>query len=184
MSDYTKGERDQLKNIALRLVRLRDFLISANLEQDKDTTQWFECLAQVKAIQGNGDNDVSFIACLMAKDYLTTQFDIDGFDVAAKAQGAAGLDIDLLSSDGKHIIGEVKTTVPYSGARNDLGAQQKESFKKDFAKLNAMPADYKFFFVTDKLTFEVVRRRYASQIPTVSVILLTTANTNGEQLKS
>jgi hypothetical protein len=111
----------------------------------------------------------------MAKAYLIREFgEIDDFDVSAKPQGAPGLDIDIQTRAGKRIIGEIKTTVPYSGARNDLGAQQKDAFQKDFAKLNTTPADYKYFFVTDSATYNIVKRKYASQIPGVQVIHLVT----------
>lgn len=42
---------------------------------------------------------------------------------------------------GKRVIAEIKTTVPYSGAINDLGAKQKEAFRSDFAKLINTVAD-------------------------------------------
>lgn len=173
MANYTADEQAYLQNAAKRLVQLRDFLNSTNIEEGADAVQWFECLAQVKAIQGNTSNTLSFIACLLAKEYLMTRFKIS-FDVATKPQGAPGLDIDLVdTASGKRIIGEIKTTVPYSGAKNDLGAKQKETFKRDFDKLNHTTADYKFFFVTDKASFEVVQRKYASQISGVEVVLLT-----------
>lgn len=69
--------------------------------------------------------------------------------------------------------GEQAYLLPYSGAKNDLGAKQKESFKHDFDKLNKTPAKHKFFFVTDTATFEVMQRKYASQIPEVKIVLLT-----------
>lgn len=174
MTNYTKGEQDYLQKIAKRLNQLRDFLDSADFEQDMHIGKWFECLSQVKAIQGNVNNNISFIACLMAKNYLAQRFDIKEFDISIKPQGAPGLDIDLKTADDERIIGEIKTTVPYSGAKNDLGAKQKETFQHDFNKLNTTPANHKFFFVTDRATFEVMQRRYASQIPGVNIVLLVT----------
>jgi len=113
------------------------------------------------------------MACLMAKAYLVKEFgEIDGFDVSAKPQGAPGLDIDVQTLKGQRIIGEIKTTVPYSGARNDLGAQQKQALMTDFSKLNKTTADYKYFFVTDSATYNIVKRKYANQIPGVQVIQL------------
>ena len=145
---------------------------STNFEQDLDIAQWFEYLAKVKLIQGNINNDISFIACMMAKNYLTQRFDISQFDVSIKPQGAAGLDIDLISTDGERIIGEIKTTVPYSKTKNNLGANQKKAFSNDFDKLNKTPANHKFLFVTDKVTFEVIQSRYSSIIPKVKIVLL------------
>jgi hypothetical protein len=108
----------------------------------------------------------------MAKNYLAQRFDIKEFDISIKPQGAPGLDIDLKTANDERIIGEIKTTVPYSGAKSDLGAKQKETFKHDFDKLNTTAAHHKFFFVTDRATFEVVQRRYIEQIPGVKVVLL------------
>jgi hypothetical protein len=173
MINRTDGEQTYLQNITQRIILLREFLKAIDLEYDKDTGQSFEHLAQIKAIQGNINNDISFIACLMAKDYLAAKFKIGSVDMAAKPQGASGLDIDLITSDGEHIIAEIKATVPYSGAKNDLGAKQREAFRHDFNKLNNTQADHKFLFVTDKTTFNIVQHKYISQIPGVKVVLLT-----------
>jgi hypothetical protein len=71
---------------------------------------------------------------------------------------------------GERIVGEIKTTVPYG--KNDLGAQQKTTFRKDFKKLNEANAPHKFFFVTSRRTFEIMQARYAHLIPDVQIILL------------
>ncbi len=126
----------------------------------------------MKEITGNASNGMSFVAALMAKDYLYRVLPMQSFDAAAKAQGAPGLNIDERTVDGSRVIGEIKTTTPYMG--NDLGAQQKVTFKKDFEKLNNTQADYKFFFVTDPMTFRIVKHKYLSQLPGVSIVLLTT----------
>jgi hypothetical protein len=173
MNQMTPGEQGYLHKLAKRLITLQNFLNSLDVKDDLAIDQWFEWLAQIKEIQGNSNNDISFTACLMAKAYLIREFgEIDDFDVSAKPQGAPGLDIDIQTRAGKRIIGEIKTTVPYSGARSDLGAQQKDAFQKDFAKLNNTPADYKYFFVTDATTYNIVKRKYAHQIPGVEIIQL------------
>lgn len=95
------------------------------------------------------------------------------FDVSEKPQGASGLDIDERTIDNKRVIGEVKSTTPY--AKNDFGSAQKKSFLADFRKLNAAEAEHKFLFVTDERTYEIIKRRYQTEIPDVTVVLL--ANT-------
>ena len=169
---YTKLELAYLEEIRRRLKELRAFINTLDLTESTDVRDWYTSLARLRAIQGNVSNDLSFVACLLAKRYLQEHFAITDFDAAAKAQGASGLDIDVYSPNGERIVAEIKTTVPYSGAKNDLGAQQKTSFRKDFAKLNAAQATHKLLFVTDKSTFEVVQRRYLSEIPGVQVVLL------------
>ncbi|MEO6071971.1 MAG: hypothetical protein ABIP67_01620 [Burkholderiales bacterium] len=172
MDKYTENEYLYIKNIHQRFLALRTFLASVNLSPNASIDDYFAYVSKLRAIQGNTSNELSFIACLMAKHYLGVRFDIGDLDVALKPQGAPGLDIDLITSDSKRIIGEIKTTVPYSGARNDLGAQQRTTFKHDFDKLNEAKADYKFFFLTDQKTYDVVMNRYVSFIPDVEIVLL------------
>jgi hypothetical protein len=169
---HTKLELAYLEEIRRRLGELRTFINPLDLTDSTDVRDWYSALAKVRAIQGNISNDLSFVACLLAKRYLQEHFAITNFDAAAKAQGAPGLDIDVCNPKGERIIAEIKTTVPYSGATNDLGAQQKTSFRKDFTKLNAAQATHKLLFVTDRATFDVVQRRYLSEIPGVQVVLL------------
>ena len=82
------------------------------------------------------------------------------------------MDIDVLTSDRKRIVGEIKTTVPYEKARRDLGANQRNSFKADFEKLQNAQADHKFFFVTHQFTHDVVKERYSSALKGVELVLL------------
>lgn len=63
--------------------------------------------------------------------------------MALKPQGSPGLDVDENTSDGKRIIGELKTTFPYK--ENNLGSNQKSNFIKNFVKLQHNKADYKYF---------------------------------------
>jgi hypothetical protein len=173
MIEITPKEKAELEQIQAKLEKLKLHLNSVSLAEPFEVNQWYKCLADIKAIQGNSSNDSSFLSCLMAKIYLSEKFDLTDFDIADKPQGAPGLDIDVLTKEAKRIIGEIKTTVPYHGAKNDLGAKQKETFRHDFEKLNRTPADYKFFFVTEKATFDIVQRRYAKEIPDVEIVLLT-----------
>jgi hypothetical protein len=82
-----------------------------------------------------------------------------------------------MTIDGKRVIGEIKTTTPYKG--NELGAQQQATFVKDFKKLLAPSAEFKFFFVTDPAAYEVMERKYKPQIPGVEVVLLTNSQDPG-----
>jgi hypothetical protein len=173
MSAFTPKEQAFLQQIRQRIKHLREYLDDHDCPDEEALVEWLDYLSAMRAIQGNFSNDVSFVATVLAKRYLSARFDIGAYDAAAKAQGAQGLDIDLVTADGQHIVGEIKTTVPYSKARDDLGSKQKETFIKDFEKLNAAEADHKFFFVTDRKTYEVVQQRYLHLIPGVEVVLLT-----------
>jgi hypothetical protein len=168
--ELTPGERQAVQGILDRIATLARFLTQSPVAEDADSGVLYSYLARMKEIQGNTDNGVSLVACLMAKEYLTRQLDMQPFDVAAKPQGAAGLDIDQRTTAGARVVGEIKTTMPYGA--NDLGSAQRSTFEKDFVKLNAAAAVHRFFFVTERRTFELVRGKYASKIPGVKVVLL------------
>jgi len=167
----TPNERAYLDSLSERLDRLRALLgAGPSLNSASDTTDRFAFLAAMKVIQGNTSNDLSFVATLMARDYLAQTVSLRPFDAAAKAQGAPGLDIDQCTLDGERVVAEIKTTTPYKA--DDLGAQQKATFAKDFAKLAAADAAHKFLFVTDGRTFAVLRRKYRPLLTGVTVVLL------------
>lgn len=46
--------------------------------------------------------------------------------------------------EGKKIIAEIKSTIPYKD--NDFGSQQIDSLCNDFSKLKNSSADYKYMF--------------------------------------
>lgn len=168
----TQNEQRYCDDILKRINRLRDYLNESVLNRPVNSKEWYEYLSTFKDIQGNLNNYVSFIATLMAKEYVSSKFDIiNGFDAAEKPQGAPGLDIDLKVGDGERLIAEVKTIYPYQ--RDDFGAQQRKSFERDFSKLNKEKADYKFLFVTESKSFNILKNdRYSGQIPGVRIVLL------------
>jgi len=166
----TPNEQVYFQRIRQHVTMLYDYLSGHAAPIDDDTEAWFEFIAAIRNIQGNISNDQSFLATILAKRYLMKRFNLVDFDTAEKAQGAPGLDIDVIVDGTIRIVGEIKTTVPYG--KNDLGSAQRREFKKDFMKLNAATAHYKFFFVTSSRTFEVVKQRYAGEIPNVELILL------------
>lgn len=173
----TPNERKQLAAVERRQSELRAFLLQqARPLSDGPLSDWFTFLSAIKQITGNASNDLSFIATLLAKEYLCSVLVMAPFDAALKPQGAPGLDIDERTRSGERVVAEIKTTVPYLGT--DLGAQQKTAFRKDFAKLQLAEAPHKFFFLTDARAFEVVIRKYAADLAGVSVVLLPLENSS------
>lgn len=169
--DLTSSERAPLSSLSEKLTKVQSFINSNPLDEKAlDSKYWYEYVATIKRVMGNFNNDVSFIACLMVKEFLTSRHKLSVFDATWKPQSAPGLDIDVVSSDGKRIIAEIKTTIPYG--ETDLGAQQKSSFLKDFNKLGTIEADYKYFFVTEKNTFEIVKKSYSHHLKGVTLVLL------------
>ena len=70
-------------------------------------------MSGVKAALGNLNNDMSFLASLLIKEFLEEEYGSNDFDAAAKPQGAAGYDVEATADDGTKIVGELKTTTPY-----------------------------------------------------------------------
>lgn len=168
--ELTSNERQAVKAILDRIAALALFLEKSPIPEGAESDVLYSYLARMKEIQGNTDNGVSLVACLMAKEYLNHQLGMEPFDVSRKAQGAAGLDIDERTTAGARVVGEIKTTMPYGA--DDLGSAQRATFEKDFRKLNTASAEHRFFFVTEQRTFELMRVKYGSRIPGVTVVLL------------
>ncbi|BCV20222.1 hypothetical protein [Moorella sp. Hama-1] len=168
----TAREKQRLASIAEKLANLQRFLNTINIGKEHcNLEDWYKTVSTFKRLLGNFDNDVSFIACLIAKHFLSMRHDLPLIDIAAKPQGAPGLDLDVTIKDGKRIIAEIKTTISYH--TNDLGAQQRETFLRDFKKLRENKADYKYFFVTERDTYEVIRRHYTKYLTEeISLVLL------------
>jgi len=168
-----------LEEIRQRLDRVYSYFTDHTFPDLEDVSNWFDYLNDIKTIQGNFNNDISFLATLLAKKYLEKRFEYNKFNAADKPQGAPGLDIDLRLPDGRRLVGEIKTTKPYKP--NDLGAQQKNSFTNDFWKLSKANADIKLFLLTEPRTYELMKKdKYKSQLNGVRVVLLPT----GEEFRA
>jgi hypothetical protein len=81
-----------------------------SLSNPVDATHWLRYLLGIKHSLGNLNNDIGFVATLLAKEYLNRRFGIADFDAAGKAQGAFGIDIAARTADGRTVVGELKTT--------------------------------------------------------------------------
>jgi hypothetical protein len=168
--ELTPHEREAVQAVLDRIANLARFLEENPVPEAPDAETLYAYLARMKEIQGNTDNGVSLVACLMAKDYLGRHLPMASYEAAAKPTGAPGLDIDERTTTNERVVAEVKTTVPY-GAK-DLGNAQKTAFEKDFEKLNEASAAHKFLFVSDRRTFDLLRLKYAPRIPGVTIVLL------------
>lgn len=167
----TPREQDYLVKISKKLKEAQNFLNSNILNEGSiDSKYWYKHIVGLKRIMGNLNNDVSFVACLMVKEFLTQRHQFSSFDIAAKSQSAPGLDIDERTDGGERVIAEIKTTIPYG--QTDLGAQQKNMFFKDFEKLAINDATHKYFFVTERESFEIVKKHYLNDLKGVTVVLL------------
>ncbi|MGN6285504.1 MAG: hypothetical protein ACTHM2_10175 [Afipia sp.] len=155
---------------------LRSYLDSNRLPNSMDARDWLSYLTGIKSALGNLSNDLGFIATLLIKNYLQKRFGgVVDFDAAAKPQGAAGVDIDVRTTDGRTIIGELKTTKPYQPG---FGAAQRTAIIKDLTRLAASAADYRFMFVVDSDAFSALcKPSLATRAPGVEIVDLVTGQT-------
>ena len=165
----TRREADMLNQLSERVDRIRTFICSQKPRSDAPS-DWFTYLAAIKALQGNGNNDLSYLSCLLAKHHLLRLYGQCELDVAMKPQGAPGIDIDVVFPGVGRVVAEVKNVEPYQA--RDFGAQQKLAFQKDFRKLRETSAAAKYLFVTSSRSYEILQRRYAPELEGVQVVLL------------
>jgi hypothetical protein len=175
-----KEEINYIESLSKKMDKVRGFLTDKMPSDfsNESLIEQFESLKDVRRIIGNIDNDLSFLGCLLIKEFLYQRHSFSEINMALKPQGSPGLDVDETTIDGKKIIGELKTTFPYK--ENDLGANQKINFIKDFEKLQKNVADYKYFFVTESKTFDIVRRKYSEHLKGINLVLLPQALSNSE----
>lgn len=168
----TEHERDELSKIAKQTARLRAMLDETpHPSADESAAVWHNFLGAIQDILGNFSNRRSFVACLLAKEYLERELPMRPFDVALKPQGANGHDVDERTTDGRRIVGEIKTTVPHLQTR--FGAAQDREIMKDLNKLASAEAECKFFFVTNQAAANALRLpKYAEHLQRIKVVCL------------
>jgi len=174
LSALSQGEERFCETIRAKDSALRAFLAAYSLTNPININQWLRYLTDIKNCLGNLNNDLSFMATLLIKDYLYRRFQIADFDAAAKPQGAPGIDVECQTADGKRIIGELKTTKPYQPG---FGAAQRTTILKDLSRLVATPADHRFMFVIDPDAFRALcTKSFSSKAIGVEVIDLITGD--------
>src|SRR5260370_22944587 len=128
--NLTPGEDKLLATIAEKLHNRREFLNKFDLPHDPSRLDgWYYFLNATKAILGNFNNDLSFVATLLAKLYLENRFPGLGFDASSKSQSSPGLDIDVRIPDGNRHSGEGNTGDPYH--QENLSVNQRATFLQD-----------------------------------------------------
>jgi len=135
---FTASELTFRRIILAKDAALRAFLAEHQVDDAACPSAWLAYLTGIKDALGNLNNDVSFAATLLIKDYLQGRFGISDFDAGGKAQGAVGMDIEAITLDGLIIVGELKTTKPY---QSGFGAQQRTMILKDLDRLHSTAAD-------------------------------------------
>lgn len=161
MTQYTENEQNYLRETQQIIKDLRLHLAKAEPDIKTEPEIWLEYLSQIREIQGNIANRSSFIATLLVKSFLEEKFgeQFATFDAATKKQGANGLDIDVQLLDGTRVIGEIKTTGP-----GKQRAEQLKNWRKDIQKLQKEQADYKYFFVINKDSYDAAQKKFAKEL--------------------
>ena len=174
----TENEKRGIKTIFVKfkkvveMIKADDVNENTNVEATGYIKKLFSYLNNIKTVLGNYNQDMSYISCLLAKEYLIEKHKIKDIDVSLKAQGASGYDIEAVSETGEIIIAEIKTTQPYH-APSDFGATQKDGIINDLDKLINGKADIKYFFVTEKDAYDILQRKYMNGHPEIHLVCLT-----------
>ena len=175
MDGFTAAEQHFCVTIKDKDRTLRGFLGANTLPERIDARAWLTYLTGIKSALGNLSNDLGFVATLLVKHYLQERFGVSNFDAAGKPQGASGIDIDARTSDGRSIVGELKTTKPYQPG---FGAAQRTAMLKDLARLSTSAADYRFMFVTNPDAFSALcKPTFARRAPGIEIVDLVTGRT-------
>jgi hypothetical protein len=122
----TKDETERLTTYREKIGALVSFVGTRDIPHpDAPPIEWMQYVSGLLATTGNAHNWASFVGCLMAKEYLvSTNINIHQFDASSKAEGAKGLDIDEITTEGYRVVADIKSTSPHkTGSRPDLGAQ-------------------------------------------------------------
>ena len=173
----TPYDQTTVQDILNGITALAQFLEKNSVPVDPSPEDLYIYLTKMKQIQRNASIAVSRVSCVLAKKYLDAHLEMKPFNATEKNPSAKGLDIDECTVADERVIGEIKATAPCGakglGGQRDLGGEQKAKFEDDFHKLHTIPAKHRFFFVTERDTFTLMKRpKYTQQMPGVRVVLL------------
>ncbi len=82
----SNAEALRIGELGERIVRLKQLLEATPPGSLDDPLLWYRFLSVIKFTQGNFSNDISFVACLLAKRFVAAQHRGVVFDATAKAQ--------------------------------------------------------------------------------------------------
>jgi len=162
----SKREQATFERLQLLMSDIRTWLDNYPPPPPGDSVDvWFRYADAFRTDLGNLSMHISFLACLLAKDYLCNILPLPDFDVSLKAQGARGLDIDATTIAGERVIAEIKTTRPY--LETQCGANQRDSILKDLTKPKRTQAEY-----TDRRSHMMATQSLAIELGCFCPVLL------------
>lgn len=150
-----------LERINGKIKKLATFLNNEDLlVKNNNITEMLKKFMNLKQIIGNLDMDIHFLASHIANSFLEKKHGIT-IDLT-KPGGSAGFDIKT-----EQVVGEIKTTIPYN--KNDFGANQKKTIQKDLRRLEESDREFKYFFVTNQKTEQILIEKYSRKYPSVKI---------------
>lgn len=153
-----------LKSINNKTKKLIEFLDNHSIQLDSENvSNVIQNFLELKNILGNLDMDIHFLAAHLANSFLKKEHQ-KSIDLS-KPVGSSGLDVEL-----PEIVGEIKTTRPY--CEKDFGAKQKETIRKDLDRLENSDKKFKYFFVIDTKTEQILKEKYRKDYPSVKIVNL------------
>jgi len=168
--ELTQEEMKMLEKVKDKFLKLNDLLNNSEYNVSIDLYEQYIYLNEFKRIMGNYNNDLSYIACLMVKQYLLKKHNFSHLDMSIKKQATSGLDIDEITLENERCIAEIKTTFPFE--KNDFGGNQKTRFRDDFKKLKENDAKFKYMFVVEEKSFNILKKKYISELVGITTVLL------------
>ena len=170
--ELTQEEIKMLEKLKDKFLKLNNLLKNSEYNIYNDLYEQYTYLNEFKKVLGNLNNDLSYIACLMTKQYLLKKHNFShDLDVSIKKQGTSGLDLDETTLENERCIAEIKTIFPYQN-KNNFGANQKKAFRNDFKKLKENDAKYKYLFVVEEKSFNILKKKYISELTGITTVLL------------
>ncbi|SEP84808.1 hypothetical protein SAMN04487977_101601 [Treponema bryantii] len=163
-------EIEDFNQITLRINNVKQYLNECNTSyQSSDIEDLLKDYVTIKDLLGNLNAGVNFLILQKAKIFLEKEFKHPVPDVLLKNVTSQGFKIDYRLDNGKRIIAEAKTTTPTG---RDFGAKQRDEIVKVLNKLKSVYADYKYLFVTNVDTANILHIQYSMDLVGIIVEVL------------
>lgn len=163
-------EQADFNEISNRINKVKDYLNDRNTSYSiSELGNMIEDFISVKDTLGNLGSVINFLTLQKAKIFLEKKFNQRVPDVLLKDVNTPGIKIDFILNNGKRIIAEAKTTTPTS---KTFGSHQKDEITKVLNKLKSIDADYKYLFVTNTETANILHIQYSMDLVGITVEVL------------
>lgn len=165
-----QNEITDFNEISNRISKVREYLNGCNNSYNpNDIDDLLKDCLSIKDLLGNLGAEINFLTLQKAKLFLEKEYKQPLPDVLLKDVNSQGFKIDYRLNNGKRIIAEAKITTPIRG---NFGAQQKKEIQKVLDKLKIEEADYKYLFVTNVDTANILHIHYSMDLVGINVEII------------